>query len=225
MRNKVLYLLLAIILIASCARPYHRINMEIVPFKDYKDDAKLKYAVRQGVLYNFKNYYFAKRELRKDYSLMAFTIYNKSDQVISVKDLQFTCGASIPISPVPIQDMYNAIKQKAGLYWLYSVGFAIYPNPAVHDVKDGFGNVFKVKNPDNPKKLTKNGKQYIPIPFGVVFGAANFGLAYRANKKMRKDFELYDMSNKVIQPGDSIKGILPFKGVANCGDIFISVKE
>lgn len=210
MRNKVLYLLLAIILIASCARPYHRINMEIVPFKDYKDDAKLKYAVRQGVLYNFKNYYFAKRELRKDYSLMAFTIYNKSDQVISVKDLQFTCGASVPISPVPIQDLYNAIKQKAGLYWLYSAGFAIYPKPAPGQADGG---------------LVKNEKLFIPIPFGVVFGAANFGLAYRANKKMKKDFELYDMSNKVIQPGDSIKGILPFKGVANCGDIFISVKE
>ncbi|MFN8281656.1 MAG: hypothetical protein U0U67_00475 [Chitinophagales bacterium] len=210
MRNPIIYLVTAIILIASCARPYHRMNMELVPFKDYKENDKLKYASRLGVLYNFKNFYFAKREQRKDFTLMAFTIYNKSEQLVNVKDLQFSCGASAPISYVPIQDLYNAIKQKAGLYWLYSVGVAVYPKPAPGKADGG---------------LIKNEKLFVPLPFGVVFGAANFGIAYRANKKMRSDFELYDIANKVIQPGDSIKGILAFKGAANCGDIFISVKE
>ena len=199
-------------------------NMEFIPFKDYKENDKIKYASRLGVLYNFKNFYFAKREQRKDYSLMAFTIYNKSEQIVYVKDLQFSCGASAPISYVPIPELYNAIKQKAGLYWLYSLGAAVYPKPAVHKVEIA-GNSYQVKNPDNPQKLTKNGKQYIPIPFGVVFGAANFGIAYRANKKMKQDFELYDITNKIIQPGDSIKGLLAFKSAANCGDIFISIKE
>lgn len=224
MRKRILYLFTALILIASCARPYHRMNMEVVPFKDYKENTGIKYASRLGVLYNFKNFYFAKREQQKDYSLMAFTIYNKSEQLITIKDLQFSCGASAEILPVPIQDLYNAIKQKAGLYWLYAAGIAVYPKPEVHKVTIG-GNQVQVKNPDNPKKLTKNGKQFIPLPFGVVFAAANFGIAYRANKKMKADFELYNIIDKVIQPGDSIKGVLAFKGAANCGDIFISVKE
>ena len=210
MRKKLHILYIVIILIASCARPYHRMNMELIPFKDYKEDANLKYASRLGVLYNFKNFYFAKREQRKDYSLMAFTIYNKSEKIVYVKDLQFSCGASAPISYVPIAELYNSIKQKAGLYWLYSVGVAVYPKPAPGKADGG---------------LIKNEKLFIPLPFGVVFGAANFGIAYRANKKMKQDFELYDITNKVIQPGDSIKGLLAFKSAANCGDIFISVKE
>ena len=84
MRKKLHILYIVIILIASCARPYHRMNMELIPFKDYKEDANLKYASRLGVLYNFKNFYFAKREQRKDYSLMAFTIYNKSEKIVYV---------------------------------------------------------------------------------------------------------------------------------------------
>jgi hypothetical protein len=60
---------------------------------------------------------------------------------------------------------------------------------------------------------------------GLPVAAANFAIAYKSNKKMLQDFQLLDLTNKVIQPHDSIQGILTFKNIANCGDIFINIKE
>jgi hypothetical protein len=195
--------------------------MSAIPFKENRVENKISYSVRQALMFNTKNYFYSKRELKKDLSLMAFKIVNTSDEVININDLQFSCGATIPIAPIRKEDYYNTVKQKAGLYWLYSVGFMVYPKPAVY--KDATG--IQYNKPDNPKKLIKNGKQFIPLPFGLPIAAANFGIAYKANKKLKKDLELLDLKDKVIQPHDSIVGILPFKGVQNCGDIFITVKE
>lgn len=220
MKTNFIYLFIAIVIISSCARPYRKISMTTIPFKENREENKISYSVRQGLMYNTRNFFYAKKEQKKDFSLMAFKIINKSELPININDLQFSCGATIQILPVRKEDYYNSVKQKAGLYWLYSVGFMVYPKPAVYQVGD-----FQFKKPDNPKKLIKNGKQYIPLPVGLPIAAANYGIAYKANKKLKNDLELLDLTNKVIQPGDSILGTLTFKGVANCGDIFITVKE
>ena len=200
MRSAILYFI-AIVLACSCARPYHRIKMSQIPFKEYRVENKISYSVRQGVLYNMKDFFFAKRELNAQMSLMAFKIANTSDLPLRISDLQFSCGAAVPVFPMKMTEFYDKIKQKPGLYWLYSIGVVVYPRPP------------------------KGSHKYIPLPFGLPVAATNFAIAYRANKKMKLDFDLLDLTNKVIQPGDSIQGILPFKNVANCADIFISVKE
>ena len=221
MRNSILYTVLLLLLVSSWARPYRKINMASVPFKDFREDDRISYSVRQGVLYNMKDYFFARRELKKDMSLVAVKIINKSDSVININDLDFTCGAILPVSRIGVHEYYNAIKQKPGLYWLYAAGVAIYPKPAVYTDAAGV----QQPKPDNSKKLIKNGKQLIPLPFGLPVAAANYGISYKANKKMLLDFQLLDLSNRVIQPHDSIQGILTFKNIANCGDIFIHVKQ
>lgn len=223
MRTHFLFLSIVILLIAGCARPYRKINMSAIPFKEYHQGNKISYSERQGVLYNMKNFFYAKREMKNDLSLIAFKIANTSPYPIMINDLQFTCGASVPMTPIKMDEFYAILKQKAALYWLYSAGFIVYPKPAVMTVNIS-GTPVQVNQPDNPKKLIKNGKQYIPIPFGLPIAAANYGIAYRSNKKLNADLKLLDLSNRMIQPGDTIQGVLPFRGVANCGDIFISVK-
>ncbi len=201
MRVRTLTLFAAIILISSCARPYRKINMSSIPFINFREQDAISYSIRQGVMYNMKNYFFARREQKQDVSLIALKIVNKSELPINIRDLQYSCGATVPIAPVSMDEYNKAIKQKSGLYWLYSVGVVVYPKPP------------------------KENRKYIPLPFGIPVGAANFAIAYTANKKMEKDLKQLDLSNKMIQPGDSIQGVLPFKNVANCGDIFISLKE
>lgn len=201
MRTNIFYLFIAIVLISSCARPYRKINMASIPFKDYREENKISYAVKQGVLYNMKDFFYAKKELKKNVSLIAFKIVNKSELPININDLQFSCGATVPIMPIKTEEYYNTIKQKSGLYWLYSVGVVVYPRPP------------------------KGSGKFIPLPFGLPVAAANYAIAYKANKKMLHDIQLLDLANKVIQPNDSIQGIMTFKNVANCGDIFITVKE
>lgn len=221
MRKFVCYILIGIFLISGCARPYRKINMASIPFKEYREEPKISYSLRQGVLYNMKNYFFARREQKKNLSLVALKIVNKTELPVNVNDLEFTCGAVLPISRIGIDEFYNCIKQKSALYWLYSAGFVVYPKPAVFT--DGAG--IQQNKPDNPKKFIKNGKQFIPLPFGLPVAAANYAIAYKANKKMMLDFKLLDLSNRVIQPFDSIQGILTFKNISNCGDIYIRTKE
>lgn len=195
--------------------------MTTIPFKENRLENKISYSVRQGLMYNTRNFFYARKEQKKDVSLMAIKIINKSELPININDLQYSCGATIPIAPIRKEDYYNSVKQKAGLYWLYSAAFIVYPKPAVYRDINGI----QFNKPDNPKKLIKNGKQYIPIPVGLPIAAANYGIAYKANKKLKNDLEILDLTNKVIQPGDSILGILTFKGVVNCGDIFISTRD
>lgn len=57
------------------------------------------------------------------------------------------------------KEYYNTIKQKSGLYWLYSVGVVVYPRPP------------------------KGSGKFIPLPFGLPVAAANYAIAYKANKK------------------------------------------
>ena len=201
MRTSTLFIFIAIILISGCARPYRKINMSAIPFKEYRQENTIDYSVRQGVLYNMKNYFFARREQKNDMSLIALKIVNKSDLPVNINDLQFTCGAVLPVTTIKVTDYFDAIKQKPGLYWLYSAGVVVYPRPP------------------------RGSKKFIPLPFGLPVAAANFAIAYKSNKKMLQDFQLLDLTNKVIQPHDSIQGILTFKNIANCGDIFINIKD
>lgn len=201
MRTSTLFIFIAIILISGCARPYRKINMSAIPFKEYRQENTIDYSVRQGVLYNMKNYFFARREQKNDMSLIALKIVNKSDLPVNINDLQFTCGAVLPVTTIKVTDYFDAIKQKPGLYWLYSAGVVVYPRPP------------------------RGSKKFIPLPFGLPVAAANFAIAYKSNKKMLQDIQLLDLTNKVIQPHDSIQGILTFKNIANCGDIFINIKE
>ena len=207
-----------ILLISSCARPYRKINMSAIPYKEYKADENISYTTRQNVLYNMRDYFFARREMKKNKSLVAVKIVNKSDVVININDLKFTCGSLLPMQPIGVHEFFNEIKQKPALYWMYSIGAVVYPRPSVYkDASD-----IQFPKPDNPKKFTKNGKQFIPIPFGLPVAAANYAIAYKSNKKMLLDFQLLDLSNRIIQPHDSIQGILTFKNMSNCGEIYIS---
>lgn len=208
-----------ILLVSSCARPYRKINMSAVPFNEFRSDQNISYSIRQGVLYNMRNFFFARREMKKNLSLVALKIVNNSDTAININDLKFTCGALLPIQQMEVKDYFNAVKQKPALYWLYSLGAVVYPKPAVY--RDPVTDI-QYPKPNNPKKFIKNGKQFIPIPIGLPIAAANYAIAYRSNKKMLLDFQLLNLTNRIVQPHDTIQGILMFKNTANCSDIYIS---
>lgn len=186
-------------LFSNCAGPYKAFKMETIPFKEpVSTDNKVSYSTRQGVMYNTRNYRYAKKELKDQYSLMAVKIINQTDYVIALNDLNYSCGGSTNITPIPMEVYLKTVKQKAGLYWLYAAG--VVPNP-----------------------FCKGCLKYV-IPWGIVPAAVGFGVGLRSNKKMEKELNAYDLRNKVVQPHDSIMGILPFKGISNCGDIYITVK-
>jgi hypothetical protein len=186
-----------VLLLSGCAATYKTFNAQQFPYKELQtENWRIAYTSRQGVMFNTENYKYAKKEQKKGYSLVAFKIINKSSEPLNVKDFTYSCGGATRVSPVPMEEYIKENKQKAGLYWLY-VGL-VSPNP--FKGKDALGKV---------------------IPVGVAPAVVNFAIALKANKLMKKNVALYDMSNKIIQPNDTLYGILPFKDIGNCGDIYI----
>jgi hypothetical protein len=191
--------LFVIILFSNCAGTYKAFKMDSIPFKEpTTTDNKVSYSTRHGVMYNTKNYKAAKREQKGQYSILAIKVINKTDLPIAMGDLAYSCGGSTSVKPITLDEYLKEVKQKAGLYWLFAAG--VVPNP-----------------------FCKGCLKYV-IPWGIAPAAINFGIAHKANKKMGKELSAYDLSNKVLQPNDSITGILPFKGINNCGEIYITVK-
>lgn len=201
MRFNIYLMMVVVLLILGCARPYKNININSIPFKDYTQGNKISYSIRRGVLFNTKNYFFAKREIKNNVSLVAFKISNNTSLPIMTNDLRFSCGATSSLAPMGMQEFSNLLKQKAGLYWLYAAGVIVYPRPPI------------------------GSKKFIPLPFGLPVAAVNFGIATKANKKINSNLKLLDLSNKIIQPGDTLQGLLPFRGVNDCPEIFITVKD
>ena len=196
--SKLFLVILVAIFISSCAGTYKPFYAEQFPYKEMKtENEKFEYTTRQGVMFNTGNTKIAKRELKKGgYTLVAIKIVNKSDVPLPIKDFNFSCGVANKITPISTEEYIKKSKQNAGLYWLYAGWVA--PNPF------GKGNLKKV------------------LPVGIVPAITNFGIAVRANKKMKKNIALYDMTNKVVQPNDTLIGVLPFKGIGNCGEIFLT---
>lgn len=188
-----------IFLFSDCAGTYKTFKMESIPFKEpVSTDDKILYSSRQGVMYNTRNYKPAKREQKDQLSLVAIKVINQTDLPIALGDLAYSCGGSTSVSPISMDEYLKQVKQKAGLYWLYLAG--VVPNP-----------------------FCKGCLKYV-IPWGVAPAAINFGIAHKNNKKMEKELRSYDLSGRVLQPHDSILGVLPFKGINNCGDLYITVK-
>ncbi|MCB9033988.1 MAG: hypothetical protein H6553_09135 [Chitinophagales bacterium] len=219
---KYFLVLVTVLLVSSCASTYKPFVVENFPFKELNtENSRIDYTARQGVMFNTSNTRYAKNEIKKDeqYTLVAFKIVNKSDIPVAIKDLNYSCGGSTVITPISMESYLKKVNQKAALHWLWSAAGIVYPKPAYDEVV--IGGV-KTKVPKEDKGFTKNGKTYIPIPVGLIYGAVNYGIAKKANNKMKKNVADYDLNQKVIQPHDSIFGVLPFKGIPNCGDIYIT---
>lgn len=194
---RALFCIFFVLLLSGCAATYKTFNTQQFPYKELKmENEQLAYTARQGVMFNTENFKYAKREQKKGYTLVAFKIVNRTTEPINVKDFNYSCGGSTKIAPISMDEYIKANKQRAGLYWLYAG--LVSPNP--FGGKDGLHKV---------------------IPVGVAPAVVNFAIATKANKLMKKNIALYDMSNKIIQPNDTIYGILPFKNIDNCGEIYI----
>ena len=66
MRISNIYILFIVLFISSCARPYRKLSMSEIPFNEFRDEIKISYSIRQGVMYNTKNRFYAKKEFKKN---------------------------------------------------------------------------------------------------------------------------------------------------------------
>ena len=175
---------LLIIQLVSCAKRYHPLQPQNLNYQNiqYTDGIGLSYIYNTLTLDENKKYY--KKAKRKDIRLVAVKITNRYDFSVNVRrDLQFF-AYNMPIEPLEAQITYNALKQRALLYGLYGFIFI-------------------------PVNTYNSGKIWIPL--GLPFAIWNIGIATGANNKFRTELEVFNIRNKILQPGASAVGLIAIK--------------
>ncbi|GGG36500.1 hypothetical protein GCM10011378_11100 [Hymenobacter glacieicola] len=111
------------------------------------------------------------------------------------RDLELTFSDR-PIMPVPSVQAANDLKQGVAIYLLYVLGI---------------GQIGGTRDPYTGQ--TTGGTLF---PWGPFVAAGNIIGASSANKNMRNEFTKYDLTNKVIHPGETVYGIVALRetGVA-----------
>ncbi len=171
------------LLVFSCAAPYKNIAFKE---KSYIYQAKLgntTFDLAPNVMTNSGNYKQANKELRNNFRVFAVKITNNSTDVVDMKKIGFTSSA-IPVDILDHKSSYKKLKQRIPFYLLY--------NLLIVDVIFGSGD----------SKL---------IPVGTPLSMANIALALQANHKLKKELYEYDITERKIQAGETVYGLIVFK--------------
>lgn len=139
---------------------------------------------KYDILREAGNNKYAKKELSKNIRLVAVELTNRSDRAISFReDIEIYSGARkiMPLDPLYAK---KELKQIAPLYMLWSLLWVV---------------ITKCDNDDCSS---------IPIPVGAAIGIINTVKASGANKNLLEDLMRYNMLNKTIEPGETVRGII-----------------
>ena len=196
MQKKTTHSLLAGVLLmaTSCAGSYTALRPERVPYQmavattgpvefSYQYDALLQHGHR--------NKKYAKKENKYGYHIVDVRLTNNTDRELNFsRDLTLFYGDR-PIMPVPAAQAAHDLRQGVLIYLLYlplnvTVGATL-----------------------NPQTGQTSGGTFLPT--GPLIAAGNIVGAGTANTNLRREFEQYDLTNRVIKPGETVYGIVSLR--------------
>ena len=195
MQKKTTHSLLAgiLLLATSCAGSYTAIRPERVSYQmavattgpvefSYQYDALLQHGHR--------NKKYVKKENKYGYRIVDVRLTNNTDRELNFsRDLTLFYGDR-PIMPVPAAQAAHDLRQGVLIYLLYL--------PL---------NVTIVNNNSYPGQ--SSGGTFLPT--GPLIAAGNMVGAGAANTNLRREFEQYDLTNRVIKPGETVYGIVSLR--------------
>lgn len=181
--------------LTNCAGSYHAIRPErITSYQNATPaGAPVEFSYRYSALLSTgPNKKYIKKERQRGYQVVAVQVKNNTNADLNFsRDLELTFGDR-PIMPVPGVQAANDMKQGVAIYLLY-----LLLNFQVGSVTTMNGQIVK----DNRAFL----------PTGPFIAGGNMLGASAANKNMRNEFVKYDLTNKVLRPGETVYGILPIR--------------
>lgn len=176
-------LILVTLFVSSCASFYKPIDPHNMNY-DSLDGSELAYADKRNVLTLTGNTRYAKKEEKYDINVVAVKVQNNTDETISIKEDVLFLVDGREVSPLESYVVEDKIKQRnIGLYALYGLLFL--------NINDGGGQ-----------------RSY---PIGVPIAVGNIGVAASSNSKFRKNFVADNLLNKVVQPGETVYGLVAFR--------------
>ncbi|MDU0371249.1 hypothetical protein ACFPAF_12650 [Hymenobacter endophyticus] len=180
--------------ISSCAGSYHAIrpdrlgNYQAATQAGAPVEFEYRYS---ALLANGANKKYVKKERKQGYQVVAVKVKNNTSTDLNFsRDLELTFSDR-PIMPVPSVQAANDMKQGVAIYLLYVLGI---------------GQVGGTRDPYTGQ--TTGGTI---LPWGPFAAAGNMIGASSANKNMRNEFAKFDLTNKVIRPGETVYGIVPLR--------------
>jgi hypothetical protein len=134
---------------------------------------------------------YVKKEMKNGYHVVAVRVTNNWDREINFsRDLTLLYGDR-PIMPVPAAIAAHDLRQGVAIYLLYLLGNVQVGGTT--DVRTGAttGGTF--------------------LPTGLFLAGGNILGASSANGNMRKELETNDLTNRNIEPGETVYGIISLR--------------
>lgn len=134
---------------------------------------------------------YIKKEGKNGYHLTAVRVTNNGSQPVNFsQDMNLMYGDR-PVAPVPAAVAAHDLKQGVAIYLLYLLL-----------------NV-QVGGTTNPQTNVTTGGTFLPT--GPFIAGGNMLGASGANANLRKNLEMYDLTNRVIKPGETVYGIVSLR--------------
>jgi len=187
-------IILFIIALGGCAASYSPIIPEARKYISGDSLSPVSFKYRYDVLSLRGNKRYSKKELKNGLSVVSVKITNNTDSVINTSNLKLFYGSKeiIPVNP---EAAAMQLKQGTAIYLLYCL-LAIY---ITKDELVSSGSGVRMEH------------ETTVIPIGIPIGVGNMIGAGAANQNLRKEFLKYDISNKNINPHETIYGIITLK--------------
>ncbi len=179
-------------LTTGCAGSYAPIRPDrIATYQASAANAPVEFGYQYDVLRLHGNKKYVKKEAKRGYHVAAVRVTNRTERDLNFsRDLNLLYGDR-PIMPVGGTAAAQDLKQGVAIYLLY----------VLLNVNVG-GTV------NNSTGATSGGTF---LPTGPFIAGGNMLGASQANKNMRKEFEEFDLTNRIIKPGETVYGILSLR--------------
>jgi hypothetical protein len=186
-----LFLIMAFIV--GCAASYTRISPEVRKYKMGDSTSAISMMYKYDVLSLKGNKRYAKLEAKAGISVVAIKISNHTDSTLYTSRMKIFFGTKevIPLNAFSASQM---LKQGVVIYLLYSLL-----------------GLYVATGPSNTYGQT----HYTVIPIGIPIAAGNMLGAGAANTNLRNEFLKYDISDRIIKPGQDLFAIVSLKEITH----------
>lgn len=189
-------MIIAIVLLYSCASTYKTISPERLNYTSNNLDDGILFSYKYDALFESRNKKYAKHEEKENIKLLAIKITNNTGNKINiVNDAIFFAGDK-PIAPMASSVIIDELEQNTPIYLLYLL---LFPIKLYVTESDGF--------------VTKQ-KEIFPIGYILAPGISigNMLVASNANKNFRREIYNYDI-NRDIENGQTTFFLVGFRDI------------
>lgn len=183
---------------SSCAGSYTAIRPDrIASYQASPVGAPLQFNYQFDALrLHGRNKKYAKKEQKKGYHVVAVQVKNTTDAEINFSRDAVLYYGDRPVVPVDARIAAKDMKQGVAIYLLYVL---LNFNVGGTTTSNGY-------------QTTTSGGTYLPT--GPFIAGGNMLGASLANNNFRRELEQYDLTNRVIRPGETVYGLLCLREAA-----------